>query len=171
VTALAQLPNGTRFYAHPAHWERQWIRFDEDKVTERIRVKVTTRKSLPERKALSNPELEDTKEDPWSLQNILPLENVETGELVLFTSSTTGGKIGIEELAKAYSEAVLNGTARGLPIIELGPGTFPSSFGKEVPRPAFPIVDWENAECAAPAAPEVIPPEKLSKDLNDDIPF
>jgi hypothetical protein len=33
-----EVPLGTRYYAHPANWERQWIRFDDDKVTERIRV-------------------------------------------------------------------------------------------------------------------------------------
>jgi len=113
--------------------------------------------------------------------------------LVTFTSSTFGGKKGIEEMVKAYAKAVLGGKARGLPIIELQIGSFRSGYGKDVPCPSFPIVGWENPEpITAPAAPEIIPPEpkqktksvvdenedefgpddkKASSDLDDDIPF
>jgi hypothetical protein len=173
---------GTRYYAHPVHWERQWLRFHENKVTERIRVKVSTKKLLPGRNTLSDPELEGTKEDPWTLQNVIPLENVETGELVTFSSSTAGGKIGIEGLVRAYAKAVLAGKARGLPIIELKIGSFRSGYGKDVPCPDFPIVDWENPETAASVVPEVIPPQPknpkrpldhdaVGSELDDDIPF
>ena len=173
---------GTRYFAHPGNWERQWIRFDDNKVTERIRAKVSTKKPLPGRNTLSDPQLEDTDKDPWTLQNVIPFENVETGELVRFTSSAFGGKMAIEEMVKAYAEDVLGGKARGLPIIELQIGSFRSTkFNTNVPKPDFPIVGWENAECAAPAAPEVIPPEPKNKktkavvvnddDLDDDIPF
>jgi hypothetical protein len=146
---------GTRYFAHPGNWERQWIRFDDHKVTERIRVKVSSKKPLPGRNTLSDPQLEDTDRDPWTLQNVIPFENVETGELVTFTSSTYGGKMAIEEMVKAYAKAVLGGKARGLPIIELQISSFRSSFDSDVPRPSFPIVDWENPEpIATSAAPE-----------------
>jgi hypothetical protein len=155
---------GTRYFAHPGNWERQWIRFDDKKVTDRIRIRVSTKKLLPARNKLSNPELEDTDKDPWSLQNVIPFENVETGELEVFTTTTAGGKMAIEELAKAYAKAVLAGTARGLPIVELQVGTFRTSFGKDQPKPFFPIVDWENPEPAAvPVEPTIIPPEPKKK--------
>jgi hypothetical protein len=159
-----EVPLGTRYFAHPGSWERQWIRFDDNKVTERIRVKVSTKKMLPSRNKLSDPELEDTDKDPWSFQNVIPFENVETGEVEVFTTSTAGGRMAIEELVKEYAKAILAGTARGLPIIELQVGSFRTGFGKDQPKPLFPIVDWENPEPAAvPAEPTIIPPEPKSK--------
>jgi hypothetical protein len=168
-----EVPLGTRYYAYPANWERQWIRFDDDKVTERIRVKVSTRKLLPARNRLSDPQLEDSDKDPWSLQNAVPFENVETGELATFTTSSVGGRMAIEEMVAAYSKAVLAGKARGLPIIELQIGSFKSGFKRDVPRPAFPIVDWENpGPAAASAKPTIIPPEpKKAKAVDVDDEF
>jgi hypothetical protein len=156
------VPTGTRYYAHPANWERQWIRFDDDKVTERIRVRVVTKKLLPSRDKLSDPELENTDNDPWSNQNVIPFENTETGELAAFTTQSIGGRMAIEELVKAYSKAVLAGKSRGLPIIELRISSFKSGkkgYQRDVPRPDFPIVDWENPESAPAPAPTIIPPE------------
>jgi hypothetical protein len=182
---------GTRYYAYPGNWERQWIRFDDGKVTERIRVKVSTKKPLPARNELSNPELKGSDKDPWSLQNVLPFESVESGELATFTTSSIGGRIGVEEMISEYSKAVLAGKARGLPIVELQIGSFKSGYGKEVPRPSFPIMDWESPEPGATAktTPEIIPPElkkngravdvedkpaaekASSSDMDDEIPF
>jgi hypothetical protein len=164
-----EVPLGTRYFAHVGSWERQWIRFDDNKVTERIRVKVSTKKMLPSRNRLSDPELEDTDKDPWSFQNILPLENVETGEVEVFTTSTAGGRMAIEELVKAWSKTVLAGTARGLPIIELQVGSFRTSFDKDQSKPSFPIVDWENPE----SMETIIPPKGVSSqgDPDDEIPF
>jgi hypothetical protein len=158
------VPVGTRYYAHPTSWERQWVRFDDNKVTERIRIRVATKKLLPARNRLSDPQLEDTDNDPWSNQNVVAFENVETGNLAAFTTQSNGGRMAIEELVKTWSKAVLAGKARGLPIVELQISSFKSSkkgYQRDVPRPAFPIVDWENPEPAAvPApAPTIIPPE------------
>lgn len=47
-----EVPLGTRYLAHPGLWERQWIRFHEDKAPERIRAKVSTKKPLPGRNTL-----------------------------------------------------------------------------------------------------------------------
>jgi hypothetical protein len=186
------VPLGTRHFAFVGNWEKQWICFRDKKVVERIRVRVATKKPLPARNKLSDPQLEDTDHDPWTLQNVVPFENVEIGDLVMFTTSSAGGRMAIEELAKAYSKHVLAGTARGLPIIELQIGSFPSKkFEKDISRPAFPIVDWEN-----PVGPTIIPPEpkstkprtisndvldefntveeappKRSSDMDDEIPF
>ena len=64
----------------------------------------------------------------------------------------------IEGLAKAYAKAVLAGTARGLPIIELQGSTFRTSHGKDQPMPIFPIVDWENPVASAPAEQTTVNP-------------
>lgn len=47
-----------------------------------------------------------------------------------FSSSTAGGKIGIEELVRAFSKAVLTGKARGLPIVALQIGSFRSAYAR-----------------------------------------
>jgi hypothetical protein len=152
-----EVPLGTRYYAYPANWERQWLRFDDGKLTKKIRVRVATKKLLSARSKLSDPHLEGSDKDPWSLHNVVPFENVETGQLVTFTTQTVGGKIGIDEMVAAYSKAVLKGTARGLPIIELRVLSFRSGYQKDVQRPDFPIVDWENP--ATSAEPTIIPPQ------------
>jgi hypothetical protein len=165
-----EVPLGTRFRAYVPNWERQWIRFDDNKVTERIRVRVATKKSLPARNTLSNPELEDTNNDPWSLQNVLPLENIETGQLLTFVTTTNGGRMALEELAMKYSKAVLAGTAHGLPIIELRANTFTSGFGTEVQKPLFVIAEWElspEQTVLPPAEPEF----EARDDMDDEIPF
>jgi hypothetical protein len=157
---------GTRYLAYVPNWERQWIRFDDNKVTERVRVRVATRKSLPPRNKLSNPELEDTDNDPWSLQNVLPLEDIETGQLLTFVTQTAGGRMALEELAAKYSKDVLAGTAQGLPIIELRTNTFPSSFGTNVQKPLFKIAEYEMSPKQT-----VLPPEKLNNNIEDDPAF
>jgi hypothetical protein len=58
------VPLGTKYYAHPANWENQWVLFEENKVAQRIRAKVAAKQSLPERRTLSHPDLEDTENDP-----------------------------------------------------------------------------------------------------------
>jgi hypothetical protein len=164
------VPLGTRYLTFVPNWERQWVRFDDNKVTERIRVRVATRKPLPPRNKLSNPELEGTDQDPWSLQNVLPLEDVATGQLLTFVTTTNGGRMALDELAADYAKAVLAGTARGLPIIKLRTNTFPSSYKKEVAKPLFEIAEWEMS-------PEqtVLPPEDHPAfehdDMDDEIPF
>jgi hypothetical protein len=188
------VPLGTRFFAYPGSWERQAVRFDDNKVTQRIRVKVSSRKLLPERKTLSDPYLQDTDHDPWSYQNVIAFEDANDGSIIQFTTQTTGGKMAIEEMVKTYSKTILAGKARGLPIIELQIGSFRTSYGKDQPRPAFPIIDWENPEPpAASTEPTIIPPEpkkeakavtfddddeefgpadkKALSDLDDEIPF
>jgi hypothetical protein len=105
---------------------------------------------------LSDPHLEGTDKDPWNLQNVLPLENIETGDLLTFATSTAGGRIAIDELARGYAKAVLSGTAHGLPIIELQRGSFKSGYGSDVSRPAFPITDWEMSKQS------LLPPERLN---------
>jgi hypothetical protein len=158
-----KMPLGTRYLAYVPNWERQWIRFDDNKVTDRIRVRVATRKLLPGRNTLSNPELEDTDNDPWSLQNVLPLEDIETGQLLTFVTQTAGGKMALEELAAKYSKDVLAGTAQGLPIIELRVNTFKSGFSTEVQKPLFKIAEWEMSPKQT-----MLPPKNLSNNIEGD---
>jgi hypothetical protein len=79
----------------------------------------------------------------------------------------------LNELAKAYSDAVLGKTARGLPIIELAVDTFTSSYKKVVQRPAFPIVEWEMPETppVAVADPELNLEPAPAVPFDDEVPF
>jgi hypothetical protein len=177
-----EVPLGTRFLAYVPNWERQWILFEDNKVADRHRVRVSTRKLLPARDKLSHPELADTDKDPWSRQDVLPFENIETSELLTFVTGTAGGRIALDALARDYAKAVLSKTAQGLPIIALKVDTFTSGYGKEVPRPSFSVIAWEMAKETTVLSPDRLSPpaattqtelelEPEPADLNDEIPF
>jgi hypothetical protein len=148
---------GTRYFAYPGEWYREWVHFEDGKLVkeDRIRIRATARKPLPARSSLSHPELTGEKDDPWTTQNGLPLENVETGAIVVFVTSTAGGRMAIEEMVRKYGKAVLADRTLGLPIIELQVDSFLSAYGSEVNKPFFKIVAWESDK------ETVLPPDKV----------
>jgi hypothetical protein len=96
--------------------------------------------------------------DPWQPQNILPLEDVETGEYLIFVTSSVGGRIAVERLCNSVSRQYKQKRQSGLPVIRLAAKDMPTKFGGTKPRPEFPIVRWHN-----------LPP--IAEDLNDEVGF
>jgi hypothetical protein len=90
----------------------------------------------PDRNDLDEIETANTDKDPWSFQYMLPLESMESGEVLIFTSSSIGGRRAVSELCNAYAKRKLNGRD-GQPIIKLAVDEMNTkNFGK-VPRPDF----------------------------------
>ena len=42
--------------------------------------------------------------DPWVFQYLLPLENLETGEVVIFVTQSVGGQRAVSDLAESYGK-------------------------------------------------------------------
>jgi hypothetical protein len=138
---------GTEFIAYPMDAMRGFAKWEDDHVVDqrvgRIADKFNIRREeLP-------------ADEDWQPQYVLPLENPETGEVVLFVSCSTGGKIGLERLIKATARAVKKGTGDITPLIRLSTGTFPSTEYGTIDRPEF----------------EIVPRESLKTEMNDAIPF
>jgi hypothetical protein len=107
--------------------------------------------------------------DPWVFQYLLPFENPASGEVVVFVTSSFGGRRAIADLCSAYVRRTKKVTNCGQPIIKLATTEMPTKkFGK-VPRPNFVIVGWD--EPSSDSDIEVMPPTTLKNKLDDSIPF
>ena len=106
------VPLATEYIAHAIGWTKCWIKFVDDEVAERKVYRVALGERPPERENLDDldqdnwPDGIDGKPaDPWSLQYLLPLEKLSDGEVVIFTTSSFGGRRAVAELCAAYASA------------------------------------------------------------------
>ena len=169
------IPLGAQYLAHARAWTKCWIKFCDGEVAERKPYRVALGEKPPEREDLDDldktlwPEGIDGKPaDPWVFQYLLPLEDLSTGEVVIFVASSFGGRRAIADLCAAYAKRAAKATRCGQPIVRLGKAEMPTKkFGK-VPRPLFEVVRWDDAvDDVSPVAP----PIALKHDLDDEIPF
>ena len=105
------VPLGTKYIAHAIGWTKCWIKFVEDEVAERKTYRVALGEQPPEREDLDDLEKDNWPEgidgkpaDPWSLQYLLPLEKISDGEVVIFTTSSFGGRRAVADLCTAYAK-------------------------------------------------------------------
>jgi hypothetical protein len=172
-----KLPPGTEYFAYCRDWRRGWRKWKDDQVTDDRMARVADDPSEPvERDELDDqdkhnwPIKDGEQRDPWSLENQLPLENVETGERFIFTSTTAGGRIAIEKLCTHWATSNKKGSQKGLPIIKLDIGKMPTKKYGEVPCPDFKVTGWEND---TPDLVEVMRPAltPATSTMDDEIPF
>jgi hypothetical protein len=79
-------------------------------------------------------------EDPWKYAKFLYLLDPLSAEIFTFTSSTTGGRIGLSDLADQIQ--LMRRTRPGaVPIVELQSRAMKTKFGMK-PRPFFQVVGW-----------------------------
>jgi hypothetical protein len=150
---------GREFIAHCDQYARGHVKF-VDKAPVAVEVKKVSEGKPPERKDLDEPELADTDADPWQFQRYLPLEDPETGEILVFVSKSVGGKIALSDLLGIFER----NWDRGRPIVKLDVSSFKTKeFGMKQ-RPSFPVVGWTGGKVAAVAPKEPGPPETDSDD-------
>jgi hypothetical protein len=117
-----EVPLGTEFIAHVQHWVRGWVKFRDGSLIEHRVGRVADRFVVPAREDLD--ETDQTEwatgpkgpEDPWTQQSYLPLENVETGDIVTFVSGSVGGRSAVSKLC---ARAAKHLAAIGQPRIKL----------------------------------------------------
>jgi hypothetical protein len=178
------VPDGIEFVACVDHLVRGWIRFDDQKVAERILVRRGDKQRLPDRDELSYAEEKDwprdskgKQRDPWVKQFYVPLI-MDDGKLVTFVTGSVGGRIAVGKLCEAF----LN-SGRKRPIAKLDVGSFKSKEYGEVDSPAFQIVGYEDEPAEQPPPPPdptTTPPvvvnnkaktKNNSNGMDDEIPF
>jgi hypothetical protein len=101
-------PAGVEFVACPEAVVIGWVRFDNQRVAERILKRPGDKRRLPDRDELSMADKSewplDSKGQPkdvWVRQHYLPLIDGD-GALVTFVSGSVGGKLAIGKLCSAY---------------------------------------------------------------------
>lgn len=175
---------GTEFIAHAIGWTKVWRKYDGEQVVERRVYRVAKGERPPEREDLDDwpgtenwPVGDDGKAyDPWALQYLVPFENPETGEVVVFTTRSIGGRRAVADLCKAWTTRTKKITNCGQPKIKLAVTDFPSKRYGKVKRPLFTVIGWDDRD-QTDAAVEVLPPDDGEEfgssggAMDDEIPF
>jgi hypothetical protein len=100
---------------------------------------------------------------------LLPLENIGTGEVVIFGTTSIGGRTAVANLCTAYVKRAKKAPNGGQPVIKLATTEMPTKkFGK-VLRPLFEVMRWDDADDMEPIEPS--PPTSRGDDFDDTIPF
>jgi hypothetical protein len=174
-----EVPLGTQYIAHANQLTYCWIKFRDKKVVERRMGKAVEKWIPPERDELDDKDpatwekgLDGKPKDPWLFQHLLPLEHLESGDLVIFTTGSVGGKIATEELVHQYARRLKRKSSRALPIVKLASKDMPTKLYGDVPRPHFEIDGWEDAPDAPIGAVNSGGPNSpVASEMNDEIPF
>jgi hypothetical protein len=170
-----QIPLGREYIAHTRAWTKCWIKFVDGEVADRKLYRVALGEEPLEREELDDLDQANWSEgidckpaDPWVFQHLLPLEHPSSGEVVVFVTPSTGGRIAVAELCNAYAKRAKRIENCGQPIIKLATTTFPSKKLKtKVPRPLFEIVCWDEPSSDS----EALLSASSKDEFGDEIPF
>jgi hypothetical protein len=149
---------GREFIAHANQLTTGWIKFQNNAVVERRMGRRADGFVPPERDEIgdldqSQWEVSDgVLKDPWTLQCLIPFEDPESGEVVVFTTSSIGGRIATEALAREWAKRIQRTKSRAMPIVRLGVTQMKTKKFGEVARPNFEIVGWEDAPAVSTAS-------------------
>jgi hypothetical protein len=157
-----EIPLGTKFIAYAKSWVKIWIKFVEGEPPQRQVYRVALGERPPERDELDDlddskwtPGLDDKPSDPWVFQFLLPLENVDSGEVLIFKTQSFGGKRAVAKLCETWAKRAGRVSGCGSPIVKLAASEMPSKKWGRVPAPHFEIINWDDR---ATAEPDVLPP-------------
>jgi hypothetical protein len=160
-----EIPVGREFFAFVLEWVQGWVKWSDGAIVADKLGKVADGFKPSQREDLddNDPTKWENDQDPWQQQNMLPMEDVETGDLLIFVTTTQSGRFAIEQLAARVARDIKSGRDRGRPIISLqvGKGTS-KKYGKTYPKPHFQIERWERDET---------PPPPAKDEFGDQIPY
>src|SRR5262249_10443545 len=105
--------------------------------------------------------------DPWVFQYLLPLEDVKSGDVVIFCTPSFGGRRAVADLCSTYAKRTKK-TGCGQPIIKLATAEMTTKTFRKLRRAE---VEMNGSYEAAPGI-EIAPPTwPDTDDMNDSIPF
>jgi hypothetical protein len=176
------VPLGTEYVAHVRAWGKCWIKFVDGEMADRKMYRVALGEKPPEREELDDQDengwpvgLDGKPADPWVFQHLLPLEDPASGKVVIFVTSSFGGKRAVADLCGEYAKRAAKNPDCGQPIIKLRGSVMPTKkFGK-VPCPLFEVIGWDEAppsggvEIISPTPP--VTPKDSKDAFGDEIPF
>jgi hypothetical protein len=153
----SEIELGHKYIAFPREWTRGWMKWQDGRPIAEKLGKASEYDPPPREEIgdLDKSKWEDENKDPWSMQNILPLVDMETNDFVLFCSSSWGGLKAIRKLVNQYYREIKTGRHLGNPIIAIGSYDRPTEHGL-TPTPKFDILEWEDPEAPLPPIQEVM---------------
>src|SRR5262249_44762432 len=98
--------------------------------------------------------------DPWSEQFYLPMEDAETGDIVIFVTGSHGGKGAVRALLNVASRNLHKGT----PVIRLAVGSYKHKTFGRIETPEFPVVNYIGGGI-------IVEKASVAEELNDEVPF
>jgi hypothetical protein len=123
--------------------------------------------------------LNGVPEHPWKYTYYLHLLDAATGEILTFSSATTGGRIAVSALSDQVA-FMRRAKPDAVPVIALESREMPTQYGGTKPRPHFQILGWNTHSSLAsqnlltgPAqkvAEQPISEPTIAELLNDDLP-
>jgi hypothetical protein len=83
-------------------------------------------------------------EDDFDGAPVVPVFDLESHELFIFSSTAQGGRDAIAYLIEAFADNCINHpeAADKLPLIELRSDHYTNKHGRVIHKPVFDIVDW-----------------------------
>jgi hypothetical protein len=157
---------GREYVAHCTQLARGWVKFGDDKLLEQRIGKVIDGFTPAKRDELGDldknkwdTDLAGKPLDPWVSQVYLPLEDRETGELVVFVTGSHGGRTAVGSLC---NQAARN-LARGNPIIRIDVRSYKHKVYDRIETPLFVVVGFTEVP------PK--PTQSVGEEMNDALPF
>jgi hypothetical protein len=80
--------------------------------------------------------------DGWKEQISLNFTNLETGEVLKFSSSSNGGRKAITALASKFASRLKSGAADIVPVVNMVPSSYKHPKFGNVDIPKFEVVSW-----------------------------
>jgi hypothetical protein len=158
---------GTEYIAHVEHWVRGYVKFRGGCLIEHKVGRVADGFVVPTREELDETDAtlwekspSGEPKDPWSKQSYLPLENIETGEIVTFVSGSYGGR---QAISKLCSQAARHLASMGQPVVKLGTESYKHKSYGRTDKPILHLVRWTSEGGAVPASTGAV--------MDDVIPF
>jgi hypothetical protein len=151
-----------------------WIKFNgEGEPPSRVGGLLYDGYVMPPREALGDLDesdwplgLDDQPTDPWLHQQLIPIQDAGTWEVLCFGTTSPTGRTAVGALLRAYNR-MRRADPNAVPIIQLVPSSYMHrTFGK-VNIPAFKICGKTKYDAITDPEPEL----PLAKDMNDKIGF
>jgi hypothetical protein len=95
------------------------------------------------------PDLNGVPEHPWKWTRYLYLLDTAAGDISTFLSSTTGGRIAVDELRDQIA-FMRRMRPDAIPIVALRSKDMPTQYGSTKPRPHFKILGWKTRDNVGP---------------------
>jgi hypothetical protein len=167
-----EVPEGTQLVCHWDQARGGFQRFLEKGERPDVRIDLVFGGKPPERDELDDndpatwpvSQLTGKQEDPWRKIRIVPLENPETGEILLFSTTS---KTGIRAVSNLLQQAarMMAKEPNQLPVIKLRCGGYDDRRFGWVRVPAFEFIG------KAPKTNIAAADTSMGADLDDEIPF
>lgn len=169
------IPNGTLVVGQMGFLSHVWSRWQDQKRTGRETALIGNWETPLRRDQLGDLdrdmwETDDESGEPkdcWQMSFELPMTNVETDELWIYSTASKGGINAIRKLSGLYGRGRIK-HPDCYPVIELGSSSYQHSIRSRgtINIPLLTITDWQpRVDGDGP------PPKSLRDDLNDEIPL